>query len=156
VDLRDGQIHPDYMDGLTIELELLIGLIFKPVRHHIKAVINEGPSVLSALWLPTLEALKVVMSEGSQKGAGEDSPRGQAVKLVNELTMEHLQNVVTVLISFGVLKAGDGANGAPDAISDQTWAAISSMEYCKKWVVEWKLSAASPAGYTTTPDVGVV
>jgi hypothetical protein len=96
------------------------------------------------------------MSEGSQKGAGEDSPRGQAVKLVNELTMEHLQNVVTVLISFGVLKAGDGANGAPDAISDQTWAAISSMEYCKKWVVEWKLSAASPAGYTTTPDVGVV
>jgi hypothetical protein len=156
VDLRDGQIHPDYMDGLTIELELLIGLIFKPVRHHIKTVINEGPSVLSALWLPTLEALKVVMSEGSQKGAGEDSPRGQAVKLVNELTMEHLQNVVTVLISFGVLKAGDGANGAPDAISDQTWAAISSMEYCKKWVVEWKLSAASPAGYTTTPDVGVV
>ncbi|KAL3923282.1 MAG: hypothetical protein SGILL_001741 [Bacillariaceae sp.] len=156
VDLRDGQIHPDHMDGLTIELELLIGLIFKPVRHHIKTIINEGPSLLGALWLPTLDALKVVMAEGSQKGAGEDSPRGQAVKLVNELTMEHLQNVVTVLISYGVLKAGDEATGAPDAISEQTWTAISTMEYCKKSVVEWKLSAASPSEDPTTPDVGVV
>ncbi|KAL3921345.1 MAG: hypothetical protein SGILL_002796 [Bacillariaceae sp.] len=148
-DLRDSEIHPDHLDGLTIELELCIGLIFKPFRHHIKTIINEGPSAVGALWFPTLDALKAVMSEGSQKGVGEDSPRGQAVKMVNELTMDHLQNVVTVLISYGVLTAGDD-------FSEQTWTAISSMEYLKSSVAEWKLSAASPPSDATTPDVGVV
>lgn len=145
VNLRESQVHPDHMDAMMMELELLIGLIFKPLRHHIKTIINEEPPVFMALWKPTLNVLKDIMG---------DSAKGEIVQSINELTMEHLCNVITVLISYGVLAAGDEAS--LDDISQQTWNAISSVAHCQKYVAEWKLSAAGPPSDSDTPDVGVV
>lgn len=153
VEMRDGEVHPNHLDTMLIELELCIGLIFKPVRHHIKTIVNEGPSDLTAVWIPTLDTLKKVMGEGSKDIKKDGSPRSVVIQTINELTMDHLRNVITVMISFGVLKSGEEGQ---DDISEQTWKAISTMEHCKKAVVEWKLAAAGPPADTTTPDVGVV
>jgi hypothetical protein len=119
--------------------------MFKPLRHHIKTIINEEPPVFMALWKPTLNVLKDIMG---------DSSKGKIVESINELTMEHLRNVITVLINYGVLAAGNEAS--LDDISQQTWNTISSVAYCKKYVAEWKLSAAGPPSDSDTPDVGVV
>jgi hypothetical protein len=143
--LRESQVHPDHMDAMMMELELCIGLIFKPLRHHIKTIINEDPPVLMSVWKPTLDVLQEIMGENAHDEIGQS---------INELTFEHLRNVITVLISYRVLIAGDEAS--LDEISRQTWNAISNMDYCKKYVVEWKLSAASPPADSNTPDIGVV
>lgn len=156
VDMRDGQITPEHVDSLIMELELCIGLIFKPVRHHINAIIKEDPDVLMALWFPTLETLKVVMGEGSQDKAKDGSPRSEVIKTINELTMDHLRNIVTVMISVGVLRAGEKRSAPPGDISEQTWKAFSVMEGCKTAVAEWKLAAASPPSDIATPEVGVI
>jgi hypothetical protein len=146
LELRAEEIYPENLDTMTIELELCIGLIFKPLRHHIKTIMNEDPSVLLALWAPTLGVLKEVLKEpssesaltpGSEKG---DSPRRKIIRSTNELTLEHLRNVIMVLISFGVLKEKEES---PDDLTAQTWKAISEMGYCNKFLDEWKQAAVN-------------
>ncbi|KAG7356851.1 RalF-like Dot/Icm system translocated protein [Nitzschia inconspicua] len=156
VEMRDGNLSPEHLDAMLIELELCIGLIFKPVRHHIKAVISADPPVLASLWFPTLDTLKMVMGEGSQDTGKDGSPRSVMVKTVNELTMDHLRNIITVMISFGVLRSGEEGSVLKDDISEQTWNAISAMEFCRTAVAECKLAAACPPIESTTPEVGVI
>lgn len=149
VEMRDGNVPLEHLDAMLMELELCIGLIFKPVRHHIKAIVDD-PVLLASLWIPTLDTLKVYMGEGSQDKSKDGSPHSVVVKTINELTMDHLRNIVTVLISFGVLRAGG------NEISEQTWKAISALEFCKTAVAEWKFAAASPPSDGVAPDVGVI
>jgi hypothetical protein len=157
IEMRDAGVQPDHLDTMLIELELCVGLIFKPVRHHIKTIVNEGPSMFMAVWLPILKTLKEVMSGVTNDVVDKDgSSRGVVIQSLNELTMDHLRNVITVMISLGVLRVVEEGSVPEDDISHQTWMAISTMEFCKTAVAEWKLAAASPPIHNTTPDVGIV
>ena len=138
--------HPDQLDAMMVEVELCVSLIFKPLRHHMKIIINEDPTVIVALWIPTLNVIKKILDENStEDNESSKSPLSQKmIESTNELTIEHLQNVIMVLISFGVLKAAT-EESADDSISAQTWSLIGEMGYCKKFVDEWKIAAANPA-----------
>lgn len=144
VELRTGDVDSDSLDAIMIELELCIGLVFKPLRHHIKTIVNENPTVLLALWTPTLGVLTEVLKENppetssTPRPENDDSPSRKIIQATIELTLEHLRNVIMVLISYGVLK---GEAESPDDLTAQTWKAISEMGHCKPFLDEWKQAA---------------
>ena len=127
-ELRAELSDDSELDATMAEVELCVSLIFKPLRHHMKVVIKEDPSVFLALWKPILNVTKEILDDASGSKKLTDDTR--------ELTMEHLKNVIMVLSSFGVLNDG--------SIGDETWSLIEQMAYCKKFVAEWKESAAQP------------
>ena len=125
-ELRGALSDESEVDATMAEVELCVSLIFKPLRHHMKVVIKEDPSVFLALWKPILNVTKEILDDASgSKKLTHDT---------RELTMEHLKNVIMVLGSFGVLNDG--------SISVETWSLIEQMAYCKKYVTEWKDAAA--------------
>jgi hypothetical protein len=142
IELREGKAHPESFDELMIELELCIGLIFKPLRHHLKNVVGEGQSVLLSLWNPILGVLQDILKEpdAANGGSGDKALHNpkKIIQSTNELTLEHLRNVIMVLIDFGVLKA---ESEAPDDITAITWDAVSKMDFGKKFLEEWKQAA---------------
>eukprot|EP00339_Tiarina_fusa_P025497 CAMPEP_0117064884 /NCGR_PEP_ID=MMETSP0472-20121206/45332_1 /TAXON_ID=693140 ORGANISM="Tiarina fusus, Strain LIS" /NCGR_SAMPLE_ID=MMETSP0472 /ASSEMBLY_ACC=CAM_ASM_000603 /LENGTH=1197 /DNA_ID=CAMNT_0004785235 /DNA_START=66 /DNA_END=3658 /DNA_ORIENTATION=+ len=142
IELREGKAHAETFNELMIELELCIGLIFKPLRHHLKNVVGEGQSVLLSLWNPILGVLQEILKEpDAANGVSGDSAHHESKKVIqstNELTLEHLRNVIMVLIDFGVLKA---ESEAPGDITALTWDAVSKMDYGKSFLEEWKQAA---------------
>ena len=145
LDLRLGgvKVEIENFDELMIELELCIGLIFKPLRHHLKNVIGDDRVLLLSLWKPVLDVLKSILkypdaeSERPAVESGEFNPE-RIVKATNDLAIEHLRNVIMVLISFGILKA---QSQSPDDISAITWESVSEMDSCKEFLDEWKKAA---------------
>ncbi|KAL3945256.1 MAG: hypothetical protein SGBAC_000667 [Bacillariaceae sp.] len=142
VELREGRIKIENTDELMIELELCIGLIFKPLRHHLKDVVSEGEEILLLVWKPILNALTDILSDPSSNGAKEAGLPAKTLQSSNELTVEHLRNVVHVLTDFDILKAEPMSQ---DDITQLTWDAIESMPPCKDFVKEWKEGAVGRA-----------
>ena len=130
-EIREGFTHDDQLEDTMVEVELCVSLVFKPLRHHMKIFIGKEPSVFLALWVPILNVVKEILEDNSGSK--------QLTHDTRELTVEHLRNVIMVLGSFGALEgAADGS------ISTHTWTLIEQMEYCKKFVEEWKTAAANP------------
>ena len=149
VEIREGTIEFENFDQLMIELELCIGLIFKPLRHHLRNVVNEGVVVLLSLWTPILGVLKDILNEPAESEPvpdenGHTDPK-KVIQSTNELTIEHLRNVIMVLISFGVLQPEPQT---PDDITAITWDAVAGMDYCKNFLEEWKKAASQPPSET--------
>jgi len=144
-ELKRGLTHTDHLDATMVEAELCVGLIFKPLRHHMKFVISKDPSVLLALWVPTLNVIKEILEEDSiDNNLLSKSPTSEKMTHdTRELTIEHLRNVIMVLSSFGVLK-GALEEYTDESISGQTWSLIEEMGCCKKFVDEWKSATAKP------------
>lgn len=137
--LREALANADQLDATMVEVELCVGLIFKPVRHHMKIVINEDPSVFLALWIPILNVVKEILEDSEEPVT--KSPLSKKMEHdTRELTLEHLRNVIMVLNSFGALSTEykDGSIGA------QTWSLIVQIGSCKKFVEEWKKAADKP------------
>ena len=128
-----------------VEVELCVSLIFKPLRHHMKSIINEDSSLLLTLWIPALTVTKNILAEDSlENNPSSKTPAGEKmIQATNELTIEHLKNVIMVLISFGVLKATP-EESADDSITSKTWSSIEETKYLKKFIDEWKSAAANP------------
>jgi hypothetical protein len=144
IEIRKGGVQFEDIDELMIELELCIGLIFKPLRHHLKNIVNESCLLLLSLWTPILDVLKDILNEPNLENASPDGENGHSnpdkvLQSSNELTIEHLRNVIMVLISFGVLKAEPQT---PDDITALTWEAVANMDFCKKFLDEWKTAAS--------------
>lgn len=135
IELREGKVQVESFDELMIELELCIGLIFKPLRHHLKFVVMEGENILFSLWKPILDALKDILKDTEQEAADAEANLDKALESTNDLIIEHLRNVIVVLIGFGVLTAEPQA---PGDFTAYTWEAISSMDACKSYLEEWK------------------
>jgi len=146
-EIRRGTIvYHDHLDVAMIEVDLCVSLIFKPLRHHMKNIINYNPAIFLNLWVPTLKVIQKILDEDSiEVKPSSKSPSTRKLTCdIRELTIEHLRNVIMVLSSFGILK------GSPDeyvdgSISDETWSLIENIGYCKEFVNEWKSAAAKPA-----------
>jgi len=135
VELREGRIKIESIDELMIELELCIGLIFKPLRHHLKYVEGQGEEALLSIWKPILDVLKDVLSDPSSNGSKEALLPAEVLRSTNELTVEHLRNVITVLTDLSILQA---ESESPNDITQLTWDAIEGLAPCKEFVKEWK------------------
>jgi hypothetical protein len=149
LDLRLGgvEVENQNFDELMIELELCIGLIFKPLRHHLKNVVDEDRLILLSMWKPALEVLKEILKDpnnddGGVEGENGEVPSARILKATNELTIEHLRNVILVLISFGILQSEPQT---ADDISAITWDAVGQMDFCKGYLAEWKEAAGQQA-----------
>ena len=138
-ELREGLTDDDIFDTTMVEVELCIGLIFKPLRHHMKVVISNDSSVFLALWVPILNATKEILDdESTESNPLSKSPLSKKMTHgTHELTVEHLRNVIMVLSSFGILKG-------ESEISATTWSLIEEMGFSKDFLDEWKNAAANP------------
>ena len=150
IELGKSIKHADQLDAMMVEVELCVSLIFKPLRHHMKIIINEeDPSLLMGMWIPTLNVIKEILNENSTaeenpSDMGPMSPiRSQMIKSTNVLTIEHLQNVVMVLVSYDVLKASpeEESAGPDDSISVETWKLIGEIPALDD---EWKKAIGNP------------
>ena len=140
-EIRRESIRPDELDVAMVEADLCVSLIFKPLRHHMKVVVSNDPSIFLNLWIPMLNVIGTILDKDSEESS--KSPSNEKMTSdIRELIVEHLRNVIMVLSSFGILKGSQEEYG-DGSISDQTWSLIEDMVYCKKFVNEWKSAAAN-------------
>jgi len=127
-----------------IEFELCIGLIFKPLRHHLSRVVtSEGEGSLFSIWKSVLQVLEELLVEEKKDTPSperrEKLPTNLKV-MMHGLANEHLQNAIMVLISAGVLLSDSKSSGD---ISSLTWESVDRMGISEKSVHEWKKAAKS-------------
>lgn len=124
-----------------IEFELCIGLIFKPLRHHLSNVIANGGS-LSSIWQSVLSVLEELLRDEERGSPTSESKVRIPENLkatMNDLANEHFQNAIMVLISAGVLLPD---SKVPGDISALTWESVVRMGINEGSIVEWKQQAA--------------
>lgn len=131
----------DYdIDEVMIEFELCIGLIFKPLLHHLQNIYKDGDLIM--LWKCVLSVLDLLLNDEKEEPV-EDALQGddQDSRLIaaKDLAHEHLRNAIMVLIGCGALRVEPSQAGD---LTDVTWDAISKMRYCKNALDEWKKAAA--------------
>jgi len=143
VDLQmsEGRIHSS--DELMIEFELCIGLIFKPLRHHLQNVIASEPTGgLPSIWKSVLSVLEELLGDDR----GESSPEKQKVVpeglilTMQNLANEHLRNAIIVLISAGVLMPD---SSAPMDVTSMTIESVGKMGISEAALREWKQEATA-------------
>lgn len=129
-------------DELLIEFELCIGLIFKPLRHHLKhALGTSSQGSLSTVWKAVLMVLEELLADRQHENEQDEDHnvrRGIPDNLratMNSLANEHFQNVIMVLISAGVLLAD---SKSPGDITAMTWEAAKRMGISESSMQEWR------------------
>jgi hypothetical protein len=131
-------------DELLIEFELCIGLIFKPLRHHLKNVISTDAS-LTSIWKSVLSVLEDLLSNKKESEHSEEESRRAISKTLkttmDNLANEHFQNAIKGMISAGVLLAD---SKSPGDISSMTWEAAGRMGISEGALQEWRQEAEKP------------
>jgi hypothetical protein len=152
------------IDQLMMEFELCIGLIFKPLRHHLPNIIATTTTIgiapngyLSLIWLAVLSVLENLFHpstaatiEHDPIGDEYNSDRHNSVlsddliATMNSLVKEHLQSAIQALVSLGVLSfpmTSPSSELSPgdidEAITKQTWIAVRKMGITDKEIQEW-------------------
>ena len=138
-DLLRNRRDDDDFENTMVELELCIGLLFKPFLHHLKTLLSVESEFLG-IWISLLGIMTQLLGDepcvGGSRTPGAIRTRESLLQRTKELGSEHLRNAIMVLFALGVL-ADDGSDAE---ISLVTWAAIGSIGYCKPLIDEWKLS----------------
>lgn len=121
-----------------MEFELCIGLIFKPLRYHLKNLVECNGS-LPSIWLSVLSVVEDLLSDKHPKSPSRDAPQevitDDLKATMNSLANEHLQNAIKGLLSIGVLSAD---SVTPGDITAKTWESVSRMGVSEGDVEQWK------------------
>ena len=137
--MRDPSIETT--DQLMMEFELCIGLIFKPLRHHCKSLVESGGS-LPSIWQSVLLVLEELLSAKEPTSSSPDEPEelipDNLKATMDSLANEHLQSAIQGLLSTGVLSAD---SKSPGDLTSITWASVSRMGVSDGEVQEWKQRA---------------
>ncbi|KAL3795042.1 hypothetical protein HJC23_006363 [Cyclotella cryptica] len=137
--LRTRHDENDFENTMD-ELELCIGLLFKPLLHHLKTLLSVESEFLG-IWISLLGIMTQLLGDepyaGGSRIPGAIMTRESLLQRTKELGSEHLRNAIMVLSALGVL----AEEGSDAEISSVTWAAIGSIGYCKPLIDEWKQSA---------------
>lgn len=137
---------------MNIELDLCLGLIFKPFLHHLHVQnLTTDNEKFELLWFKLLDSVKPLLGdEGpdeydhSSLNNHHDSAifkkvrRSRLLESSREGATERLQNVIMVMIGYNILLRSD-ANHDPGSISDTTWKSIRSLKFCCSRIDEWVL-----------------
>lgn len=129
-------------DELLTEFDLCIGLLFKPLRHHLNEIV-ESEGNFSSIWKSVLKVLEDFSHSRDSDDNGEERREVISAKLKSTMAMhmhEHLQNTVIFLMSAGVLLA---ESSSPGDITSLTWDAASRMGISEESLQEWKNRAAN-------------
>ena len=144
---QDDRVIVEHMEDIMIEIELFISLMYKPLLHHLKRILNVEADLLG-VWRSLLLVMEMLLGNEIITEPTEDdgelvdrngmSP-DQLRRSTKELGSEHLRNAVMVLAASGVLRAAQESDGDISAV---TWESISKMEFCKDQEEEWKKAAS--------------
>lgn len=159
--MGEGRFHSS--DELMIEFELCIGLIFKPLRHHLQSFLvgENGVGVLS-IWKSVLSVLEEMLCEDKSVNRNLDSSSSseheQRMKVkipkdlkdtMNNLANEHLRNAIKVLIASGVLLSDESVRPSTASSSSlaelttMTIGAVGRMGIQERSLREWKQQTVS-------------
>jgi len=137
-------------EEIMIELELCISLVFKPLLHYLKTLVQVEDK-FPILWESVLHVMEQLLGDETISSPSHEASdkilvqqnsltRENLLTTTKELGSEHLRNAVMVLMSYGII---DGEGSSPSKTHDLsalTWNAISSMSFCSVSVEEWKQS----------------
>jgi hypothetical protein len=138
----------DSTDQLMMEFELCVGLVFKPLRHHLKNIVDGGSAgSVPSIWLSILVVLEDLFSDKMRDTASQNQDTLQVIPdalkaTMNSLANEHLQNAVMVLLSVGLLDADD-SKIAPGDVTTKTWELLHRMGLKDSDVQRWKQQVSS-------------
>jgi hypothetical protein len=147
-----------------MEFELCIGLIFKPLRHHIHHIIDCGTGDNSAapgkkenllsIWFSVLLVLENFFGNKGHvhlpDGEASDEYNGhmshsvisdELKSTMGSLANEHLQSAIQTLLLMGVLKTEP--IDAEDVFTLKTWESVKRMGISDAEVQHWKQQAMS-------------
>lgn len=132
VSMQMGRGAVPSTDELMIEFELCIGLIFKPLRHHLKdALTSHLESHVFPLWKAVLAVLEELLAASEEKVGVPQT----LLTTMHDLATEHLQNAIIMLVASGVLLTD------PKSASDISTATRTSVlrmgvsrEVFEKWM----------------------
>lgn len=145
--LKDDRVIVEHMEDVMIEIELFISLMYKPLLHHLKRILNAEADLLG-VWTSLLSVMEMLLGNEMIDESTEDDGElvdsngmtpDQLRRSTKELASEHLRNAIMVLTASGVLRAVSESEGDISAV---TWDSVSKMEFCKDQVEEWKKSAS--------------
>jgi hypothetical protein len=130
-------------DQLMMEFELCIGLIFKPLRHHLKTF--DSVSSIPIVWKSVLCALESLLGEKEALTTDEPCIPAKLKKTMKSLAKEHLQSAVAILLSSGFL----------DSENDMTlftWESVRRMGVSDGELGHWKQKATAAESKATEPS----
>lgn len=145
--LKDDRVIVEHMEEIMVEIELFISLVYKPLLHHLKRILETEADLLG-VWRTLLSVMEMLLGTEIVDESTEDDGElvdsngmtpDQLRRSTKELASEHLRNAVMVLAASGVLRAVPESEGDISAI---TWDSINSMEFCKEHAEEWKKAAS--------------
>ena len=140
--LQQGDRLVGTADEFMIEFELCIGLMFKPMRHHLQAL-SEGSGALRSVW----QAVLIVLESLLGQKADDDNDAKPVIpsslqSTMHNLANEHLRNAIVVLCSAGFLQSDDQKTPG-DNITSSTWESIQRMGIKEVVLQEWKQAGFS-------------
>lgn len=141
--LMAGQRRFVSRDELMIEFELCIGLIFKPLRAHLKSLLVEGTGEsVPMVWKAILVVVEALLNQEAP-GASPEGKLAMPADLratMDNLTSEHLRNAIMVLIAAGILLPDDHT---PVDITTLTLESAGRIGINEDSLKEWKQIAIS-------------
>jgi hypothetical protein len=139
-------------DQLMMEFELCIGLIFKPMRHHLKGLNKSNgtsESNLFLIWRSVLSVLEELLCDPQSSVSEPSTPEQRKAVVIpdnlkatmDSLANEHFQNAIQVLISNRVISSEPQS---PGDITALTWASVVRMGVMSDGDLQaWKQKAAN-------------
>jgi hypothetical protein len=138
-------------EEIMIELELCISLVFKPLLHYLKTLVQVEDK-FPILWESVLHVMEQLLGDETLSSASHEASdkllvvrrnsltRENLLTTTKELGSEHLRNAVMVLMSYGIIDDEASSPSKTHDLSALTWNTIRSMSFCSVSVEEWKQS----------------
>jgi hypothetical protein len=122
-------------DELMIEFELCLGLIFKPLRHHLQLILDAGNvgDVLT-VWKSILAVLEELKEQEVSSPEQRALPK-QLKATMDNLTNEHLHNAVKLFLVAGVFSS--------DSISPDDKSSLHRLNISDDMINAWQEEAAN-------------
>jgi pyruvate/2-oxoglutarate dehydrogenase complex dihydrolipoamide acyltransferase (E2) component len=122
-------------DELMIEFELCLGLIFKPLRHHLQLILDAGNvgDVLT-VWKSILAVLEELKEQEVSSPEQRALPK-QLKATMDNLTNEHLHNAVKLFLVAGVFSS--------ESISPDDKSSLHRLNISDDMINAWQEEAAN-------------
>lgn len=130
-------------DQLMMEFELCIGLIFKPLRHHLKSLDSTS---IPSVWKSILNSLEEFLGTKETSANDEPSIPAKLKTTMNSLASEHLQNAIQILLTGGFL------DDSKNEMTTFTWESLNRMGVSDDEVEQWKLKASRSEADESAPE----
>jgi hypothetical protein len=151
--VRDSTITTS--DDLLTEFDLCIGLLFKPLRHHLNHIAVSKYHV-SSIWKLVLKSLEDFFVDDETHENYEGGQEFIPIALKSSMAThvyQHLQNAVFVLMSAEIIVVESNTS---DDLTALTWASVIKMGVNSETLAEWKEKSPTSQNVAIESDCGEI